>query len=169
MISSSVTSRIRPGQLSAAGRSSRTMVLIGSFTSADTGTLTAIFSDETVGGEVVPVLQRGDDDPLGQRQHVGFAGAGQEHAGRQHAALRMPRAHQRLGAVEPHGPELDLRLVPELEPAARQHVGKRDLAVGRLGRDFLRPEHLAQAISASKLCDVSRCVRPHFAFVIADQ
>ena len=45
MISSSVTSMIRPGQLSAAGRSSRTMVLIGSLTSADTGTLTAIFSD----------------------------------------------------------------------------------------------------------------------------
>ena len=45
MISSSVTSMMRPGQLSAAGRFSRTIAPIGSLISAETGTLTAIFSD----------------------------------------------------------------------------------------------------------------------------
>ena len=82
-----------------------------------------------VGGAILPIPQRGDDDALGERQHVALARARQEHAGAEHAAPRMPPTHQRLGADEPHGLELDLRLIPKLEPAALEHVGKRHLAV----------------------------------------
>src|SRR5262249_17670825 len=66
------------------------------------------------------------------RQHLLFAGARQEGAGTGHAAGRVARAHQRLGAGEPHGLEIDLGLVELLEPAALQHHGKGDLAVVRL-------------------------------------
>ena len=86
-----------------------------------------------VRGAVLPVAQRRDDDALGERQQVALAGAGQEGAGADHAAVRMARAHQRLGADQPHGREIDLGLVPQLEPVVPQHVAKRDLAVARSG------------------------------------
>ena len=57
MISSSVTSMIRPGQFSDCGRCSRSMVGIGSLTSAETGTLTESLTDMPLAAQVSQSLR----------------------------------------------------------------------------------------------------------------
>ena len=93
---------------------------------------------------VLEVAQRRDDDALGERQHLLLFGAGQEVAGRDDAAVRPPRPQQTLGADQTLGAQLDLRLVPELVPAAQQNLAQRQLAAARLRRGGLRFEQLAQ-------------------------
>ena len=55
----------------------------------------------------------------------------------------MAGAHQRLGADQALGLELDLRLIEQLEPVALEHVDERDLAVVR---DGLTAKQVAQGL-----------------------
>src|SRR5580692_9686206 len=71
---------------------------------------------------VLEVAQRRDDDAFGERQHLLLFGARQEVAGRNDAAVGPPRPQQTLGADQALGAQLDLRLIPELVPAAQQDV-----------------------------------------------
>ena len=126
MIWSSVTSRIRPGQLATFGRASRSICAIGSLTKADTGTLTANF----IG---TPYSLKISQSPSAVRitcsVSLSMSSSGapvRKKNGDTIAARGMARAHQRLGADQPHGLEIDLRLVPELEPIALEHFAKRN-------------------------------------------
>ena len=151
MTSSSVTSRMRPGQLAARGRSSRSICTIGSLTKADAGTLTESFTVAPKRRAVLEVPQRGEDDAFGQRQHVLFLGAGKKAAGTDQAAVGPPRAHQRLGADQALRAQIDLGLVPLLEPVLPQNLAEGDLGpVGfRLGR--LRSEQFVQRLQHAHL------------------
>ncbi len=51
---------------------------------------------------------------------------GQEAAGQQHAKLRMTNARQRFGAGKAFALEIDLGLVPDLEPIIAQCIGDAD-------------------------------------------
>ena len=76
---------------------------IGSLTKAETGTLTANFIATPYSSKISQSPKRRQDHLLGERVQIVLAGAGQEKERRQHAALGMARAHQRLGADQPHG------------------------------------------------------------------
>ena len=65
---------------------------------------------------------------FGERDQVALAGAGHERARLQHAVLRMPRAGKGLDADELLFAQVDLRLIPELDPAVAQRVAEIDAA-----------------------------------------
>ena len=73
-----------------------------------------------------PVAQRREQRMLRELGDAVFVDVGQETAGQQYPKLRMVNARQRLRAGKAFAPEIDLRLVPDLEPIVAQRVGDRD-------------------------------------------
>ena len=61
---------------------------------------------------------------------AGFVDVGEKTAGHQHAKLRMVQARQRLGAGKAFALEIDLGLIPDLEPIIAQRLGDRHARPG---------------------------------------
>ncbi len=107
------------------------MSATATLTSALTGMLTAMPQIDAELGEVESGLQRLRQGLLGQRDQARLAGAGHERARHQHAVLRMARAREGLGADELLFAQIDLRLVPELDPVVAQGLVEIDAAGDR--------------------------------------
>ena len=73
-------------------------------------------------GEIEARIERLIQRLFGQRDQVALAGAGHECAGHQHAVARVARAGKGFGADELFFAQVDLRLIPELDPAVAQCV-----------------------------------------------
>ena len=134
--SSSVTSKMRPGQVGALGRSSRRIWAIGSLTSADTGTLTASFTEAPSAAQSSKSRSAARMTRSVKTSISSFLGAGQEFRRRDDAAVGPPRAHQTFGTDQPLRAQIDFGLIPQLLPIAPQHLAQRDFAVvrARIGR-----------------------------------
>ena len=65
----------------------------------------------------MPGLERARQRQFGERQQAGFVGAGHEAVGREDAVLRMAHARERFRAGELLLSQVDLRLIPEFDPA----------------------------------------------------
>ena len=74
--------------------------------------------------QVQPGLERADQRLLGQRQQAGVVGARHEAARRQDAVLRMADAREGFGAGKLLPAQIDLRLVPELDPVVLERFGQ---------------------------------------------
>jgi hypothetical protein len=69
-----------------------------------------------------PVGERGDERMLGEAGDAAVGDAGQEGPRKQHSVFRVPDARQRLGAGQAFALEVDLGLVPHLEPAVAERL-----------------------------------------------
>ena len=131
---------MRPGQLAAAGRSSRSICAIGSLTKADAGTLTESFN-------VAPCAAHSSKSRIAVRMTRSVSASisaspapGRNDPGADHAAVGTAGAHERFRADQTLGAQIDFGLVPQLEPVPPQYVGERHLAVGRFGLGLFRRE-----------------------------
>ena len=82
-------------------------------------------------GEVEGSLERLCQRLLGQGDEVRFRCARQECAGHEHAAVRVPGTGERFDADELLLAQIDLRLIPELDPAVAQRLIESDAAGSR--------------------------------------
>lgn len=87
--------------------------------------------------ETLPIRHGMADYKLGQRLKGRMAGRRQQVLGKNHAAGWMPGPHQCFGAAERQRLEIDLRLIPYLQPVVAQRVDK--LNGGALWRLKLGP------------------------------
>jgi hypothetical protein len=69
-----------------------------------------------------PVGEGCDQRMLGQAGDAAFGDTGQEASRQQHAVARVANARQRLGTGEAFALEIDLGLVPHLEPAVAERL-----------------------------------------------
>ena len=90
---------------------------------------------------------------LGELGNAVLVDVGKEAAGQENAKLRVADARQRLGAGEAFALEVDLGLVPDLEPMIAQRLGDRDprrrRRLGAHGIDQGPPFVLGQVLDRS--------------------
>jgi hypothetical protein len=103
---------------------------------------------------VRPVLERpichgALDDKLRQRTHIGIIGIGNEGSRRHDAPGRMTHPDQRFGAHQHHLAQVDLRLIPELEPIVRHRLLDVDVEGGRV-RDRQKRRKIFIEIAVTK-------------------
>ena len=151
---------MRPGQASLLGRFSRISAARLRVMSDPRLALTAMRRCDAGVGHLVPVAQRRQHHVLRQRREARPARARQVAVGADHAVEGMAASDQALGADERPGAQVDLGLVPELEPLLGEKLlevepdggGERDRGLGltvemgagdRLAYGF-RPERLLQ-------------------------
>src|ERR1700693_1786530 len=125
---------MRPGQFGIGGVCSRSICPSGNLTSAETGTLTeslteAPWTAQSSKSRSAVMMTRSVSASISSSLAPGRKSPG--------GTMLPPRPQKTLGADQTLGAQLDLRLVPELVPAAQQNVAQRQLAAARLGRGSL--------------------------------
>jgi hypothetical protein len=99
-----------------------------------------------------PAVDRGNERVLGQARHAAFGHPGQEASRQQHAEAWVADARQRLGTRKALAPEIDLWLVPHLEPAILERLVDLDAwpRAGTHGVQERTPLGLAQLVNCSR-------------------
>ena len=159
-ICSSVTSIIRPGQSSTCGRCSRTISPTGSLTRHLTGTLIAIRRLTPNRDRFSPDLSALTSACSASVSTLASSAPGMKLPGSRTPCSRMADAREGLGAGELLAAQIDLGLVPELDPVVLERFGKRDLDSARrramaeleLGHDLLNGRGLERLLEHRQHC-----------------
>ena len=78
-------------------------------------------------GKLLPIAQRCQHDVMGERQQALIAGPGQKRSRREHPVIWVAAPDQAFGPYERPAAQIDLRLIPKLEPALVERFLEADL------------------------------------------